>query len=143
MSTKMTEEYCFILIDDVAMNNLLSRYILKNSYPNSQIIEFTDPMLGLEYIEKNCNKTSDILHIILLDIYMPLVDGWDFLDIYDKLNEEIKTNCAIYVLSSSINNADSDKANANKNVTGYALKPLTETIITGIVHHVKKSRKYI
>lgn len=141
MSTKMTDKYCFILIDDVPMNNLLSRYILKNNYPGSQIVEFTDPLLGLEYIKDHCNNASDVLYIILLDIYMPLVDGWDFLDSYEKLNDEVKENCGIYVLSSSINKADSDKANANKNVIGYALKPLTESIISRIVHHIKESRK--
>ena len=143
MSTNITEEYCFILIDDVSMNNLLSKYILKNNYPGSQIVEFTDPLFGLEYIKEQSGKSADILYIVLLDIYMPVVDGWDFLESYDKLNDEIKKNCAIYVLSSSINKADSDKAIANKNVTGYALKPLTESIITGIVHQIKEGRKKI
>lgn len=141
MSIRMTEKYCFILIDDVSMNNLLSKYILKNNYPDSQIVEFTDPIIGLDYIKEHAGKDVNTLHIVLLDIYMPLVDGWDFLDSYEKLNDEIKEQCAIYVLSSSINKADSDRANANKNVIGYALKPLTESIITGIVHNVIEYRK--
>lgn len=136
----MNKEYCFILIDDVAMNNLLSRYILKNNYPNALVVEFTDPQLGLDYVQKECNTTNNILYIILLDIYMPVTDGWDFLDSFEKFNDDIKKNCAIYVLSSSINKADSDKAKANKYVTGYALKPLTDTIIKDIVNEIEKTK---
>ncbi len=137
----MIEEYCFILIDDVAMNNLLSRYILRNNFSNSCIIEFTDPKLGLKYIEEKCGEGTSKHYIILLDIYMPVVDGWDFLDSYDQFKDNIKNNCSVYVLSSSINKADSDKANANKNVTGYALKPLTDTLINGIVRDIKKRNR--
>jgi CheY-like chemotaxis protein len=136
----MIEEYCFILIDDVAMNNLLSRYILKNNFPNSSIIEFTDPKLGLKYIEENCDKDNSIHFITLLDIYMPVIDGWDFLDSYENFNDNIKNNCSIYVLSSSINKADSDKAIANKNVNGYALKPLTDTLVNAIVKEIEKRK---
>ncbi len=136
----MTEEYCFILIDDVAMNNLLSRYILKNNFPNSSIIEFTDPKLGLTYIEENCDNANSIHFITLLDIYMPVIDGWDFLDSYENFNDNIKKNCSIYVLSSSINKADSDKATANKNVNGYALKPLTDTLINAIVKEIENRK---
>lgn len=137
----MTASYCFVLIDDVAMNNLLSKYIVKNKYPSAQIVEFTDPLLALEYIKDQCQSDATPLHIILLDVYMPVVDGWDFLDSYQQLPEVVKNNCAVYVLSSSINKADADKANANKNVVGYALKPLTENILVGIVNKIIEVRK--
>jgi len=137
----MTESYCFVLIDDVAMNNLLSKYIVKNNYPDAQIEEFTDPLLGLKYIQDHCQTSNVSLYIILLDIYMPIVDGWDFLDSYELLPDMVKSNCAIYVLSSSINKADADKAKANKNVTGYALKPLTDSILVGMVNKIEDIKK--
>jgi CheY-like chemotaxis protein len=137
----MTEAYCFVLIDDVAMNNLLSKYIVKNSYPAAQIVEFTDPLLALQYIQDHCQDNGAPLNIILLDVYMPVVDGWDFLDSYERLPDEVKSKCAVYVLSSSINKADADRANANKNVVGYALKPLTENILVGIVNKIIEVRK--
>jgi CheY-like chemotaxis protein len=61
-----------------------------------------------------------------LDINMPVLDGWQFLEEYKKLKERIKKDITIYIVSSSDNQVDIDKAkNYEEEVTNYYLKPIS------------------
>jgi CheY-like chemotaxis protein len=57
---------------------------------------------------------------------MPIWSGWDFVEHFDKLDENIKNRFKIYMLSSSIDNNDKQRAMDNKNVVDYIEKPLTK-----------------
>ncbi|MEO8087976.1 MAG: hypothetical protein ABI763_14220 [Bacteroidota bacterium] len=70
------------------------------------------------------------LAILFLDINMP---GWDFLDNFDNLTEKIKNKIIIYMLSSSIDPSDKQKALENKNVVRYLEKPLSITAVSLIL----------
>jgi len=64
---------------------------------------------------------------------MPTLTGWDFLDEYEKFGENIKRPISIYLLSSSIDRRDWDKAKENKNVKGFLVKPMYRETILSIV----------
>jgi CheY-like chemotaxis protein len=116
--------------DDLAIN-----YFHKRLFAKAELGETITPLFnGVEALNElvrlNGSLTTDTLMLIFLDINMPVLDGWGFLDgfdeIYDKLN--YKTN--IIVLSSSINPDDIEKAKHNKYVSEYLTKPLTLDNIT-------------
>ncbi len=88
------------------------------------------PKEGLDFIEKISTKSPD--HTILfLDINMPRINGWEFLDQYEKFSEEVKMQINIYMPTSSVDRPDKEKAQGNKNVKGFLSKPLDyETIIS-------------
>jgi CheY-like chemotaxis protein len=126
--------YNFILIDDVPMNNLVTRMVIKSVYSTAQILEFTDSQKGMDYIASQtatASQTADT--IIFLDIYMPVIDGWAFMEQYDKLNDALKNKFKLYILSSSISKDDLKKAESNKNITGYVIKPFTKDTIRSLV----------
>ncbi len=54
------------------------------------------------------------------------MDGFDFLNVYNTLSETIKENCKIYMLSSSLDPTDINKAKSNENVIDFFEKPITE-----------------
>ncbi len=60
---------------------------------------------------------------------MPTWSGWDFLDNFEKLDEKIKSQIKIYILSSSIDASDKHRARENKNVVDYIEKPLSEKTV--------------
>jgi CheY-like chemotaxis protein len=129
----------FIIIDDDKLNNKLCRSILEKTYPESRITDFTDPVKGLQYISDTfSDHKSDDYAILLLDIMMPVMNAWEFLEQYDLLLESVKNRVKIYILSSSIDNVDMKKAQSNKYVEYYLIKPLTLESIKLIVHVLNK-----
>ena len=122
----------FILVDDDDFTNILHDMILKDTLGEETNIEtFNEPEKGLEFIQKNYALNSD--HTILfLDINMPRINGWEFLEQYEEFSEAIKTRIDIYILSSSCDGRDVNKAERNKNVKGFISKPLTAEVILSI-----------
>ena len=70
--------------------------------------------------------------IILLDIEMPVLDGWGFMDAFQKLPEEKRKGVTIYIVTSSIANEDVCKAKEYPEITAYISKPVTRSKI----HHI-------
>jgi CheY-like chemotaxis protein len=75
--------------------------------------------------------------VILLDINMPIMNGWQFLEEYQKRN--LKRETKIYVVSSSINQEEIDRANAYSFVDGYVFKPLTLEKVKELKEKVEKN----
>ena len=65
---------------------------------------------------------------------MPVMNGWEFLERFDELGEHTKKRIKIYILSSSVDKRDIEKAKADKNVVHYLTKPLTKETIRLITH---------
>jgi CheY-like chemotaxis protein len=64
--------------------------------------------------------------LLLLDINMPIMSGWEFLEMFDNLDFEVKDRVKICILSSSIDERDKVRSYANKNVLEFLVKPLTD-----------------
>jgi CheY-like chemotaxis protein len=129
----------FIIIDDDRINNKLCRKVIEKTYSDAGIMDFTDPVLGFEYIndtysQPDFHKTA----LLLLDISMPVMNAWDFLERFENCSDLVKTRIKIYVLSSSIDKEDMARAQSNKHVEYYLIKPLTQESIKLIVHVLQK-----
>ena len=98
----------------------------------AEIQTFNFPVKGFEYITKEYSNTDNPT-VLLLDINMPTWSGWDFLDNFEKLDEKIKKQFKIYMLSSSIDTNDKQRAKENKNVVNYIEKPLSEKTVLSIL----------
>ena len=128
----MSTDLKFILVDDDNFTNLLHDMILKDTLGEETDVEaFTRAEKGLEFIqEKYAEEFGNT--ILFLDLNMPKIDGWEFLEQYEKFSEEVKMQINIYMLSSSLDWRDKDKAAANKTIKGFFSKPLDFEIITEI-----------
>ncbi|HVO75742.1 MAG TPA: response regulator [Ignavibacteriaceae bacterium] len=123
----------FVVIDDDPVNNALCKMVIKMAVGKIDIKTFTLPEKGFEYIETEYSKNgNESTSVILLDLNMPLMSGWEFLERFDSLDEIIKKQLEIYILSSSVDPRDKARAGANKNVADYIVKPLTKEIILEI-----------
>jgi len=130
----MNEINRLILIDDDVNNNYLCRYIIKSVSKDMEILEFTSGAEGLKYLESEFNNERQIL---LLDLKMPEMDGWEFLEHYAKFDSGMRDKISLYIVSSSIDPSDKSRSEENPNVKGYVTKPLTkgtvQNMLTGLI----------
>lgn len=120
-----------LLIDDDAGNNTVSRIFLKRVVVETEIVAFTDPVKGLEYIASEY-AVNPVNTVLLLDINMPILSGWDVLAKFSDMPDDIKKYFTIFILTSSINIDDKQRAAAHPLVNAYIEKPMTIGLLKSI-----------
>ncbi len=121
-----------LLIDDNDIDNFINKKLLVKTNFAREIIEKKSAGSALDYLRATFEKNEGLPDIIFLDIMMPVMDGFDFLDEFDLLPDEIKNNCKIIMLSSTESFKDLNRANSNKYVYKFLNKPLTEMVLAAI-----------
>jgi response regulator RpfG family c-di-GMP phosphodiesterase len=121
----------YILVDDDPFNNLISNMEIESALGEVDIKTFEIPEEGLAFIQNEYIK-SLMPTILFLDINMPTLTGWEFMERYEKFSEAIKKEISIYILSSSVDPLDMDKAEANQYIKGFISKPLESEVILSI-----------
>lgn len=112
-----------LLIDDDPLNNLINRKLIARVLPEVAVTEDIDARKALDRI--NNDFTPDL---ILLDLNMPGMNGWEFLEQFQKMGKEI----TVCILTSSIDSADYRKAQRFKQVKKYIEKPLNSNKIAAL-----------
>lgn len=124
----------FLIIDDDPINNMICSAVVKKDFPEIPINTFEKPEEGLEYINQEYELTETKLPtILLLDINMPVISGWQFLERFKNFNASVKECITIYILSSSISDKDIEQAETNPLVKGYLQKPFTSQTLHLII----------
>jgi len=114
-----------IIDDDSIYVNLIKKIIETKKLCDNLLI-FNDGKDGIDYFESLLqNFTKDnIPEVILLDINMPIMDGWEFIERFTKIKNKFHRQITLYVVSSSINVTDVDKAKSLSSVENYLVKPV-------------------
>jgi len=126
---------CILLVDDDEPTNFLNKMILED-VNCAQNIEVADSGISaLNYLESSacCNGASASPDLIFLDINMPAMNGWEFLERYSTLEQQRKANVVIVMLTTSLNPDDRVKASKIPDVSGFETKPLTAEKLQSIL----------
>ncbi|MBK5277531.1 MAG: response regulator, partial [Bacteroidia bacterium] len=99
------------------------------------IHQFASGDAALRYITANCDIPTNLPDIILLDINMPVTDGWMFLDSYRKIKTTLSKDIVIYVVTSSIDQRDIEHSKQYHEVKGFISKPLEMERIKKMLSH--------
>ena len=123
----MTQFNTVLIIDDDEISNFVSHKLIEQSQFAKNIISYDSAESALSFIqEKIKNDIDNLPDLILLDINMPIMNGWMFLEEYSVLMEGVNKKVELYMLSSSVYSKDFDIASKNEFVSGYLVKPLSK-----------------
>ncbi|MBZ9731370.1 response regulator [Salegentibacter sp. JZCK2] len=111
----------YLFIDDDQITTLINKRIFQKEFPEENTYDFSSASLALNFLNENGNR-KNLLFIIFLDINMPEINGWEFMEILEKDFSHL--NIIIHLLTSSIDQNDQKKAQGYKSVDSYILKPL-------------------
>jgi CheY-like chemotaxis protein len=121
---------CILLVDDDPDDNFFHQIIINEMNMVDTIDIARNGIEALEYLQKeNCIPPD----IIFLDLNMPKMNGWEFLEKYKHLSKEQKAKALIIILTTSANPEHIEKAKEIEDVTGFETKPLTKEMLTEIL----------
>lgn len=121
-----------MIIDDNNIDLYITkRLIIKNNF-GKKVLEFVDAKEALNYLQNNQDNISLMPQIIFIDIYMPGMSGFEFMESYDKLSATLKTYCKVYIISSTIDEYDIERSRLDKNLTAFQVKPITKDFLESI-----------
>lgn len=118
-----------LIIDDDQINNFLFSRIIKLSDISQNIHTELSAKVALRSILENIDANQKLPDIIFLDINMPIMNGWEFLNEYQKIPKCVRNNIKLYMLSSSVCHEDINKSKEYEDVVDYISKPLTKEIL--------------
>ncbi len=130
-----------MMIDDDDLNNYITTKIIEHAGLAKEVDCYVAAEKALQVLTENSLIDEGISpDIILLDISMYKMDGWQFLYQYEQLNENYSKKIHLFILTTSIMEADMIKAQKLKHVEGFYHKPLTMPIIDDIRKKVFASK---
>lgn len=124
------------LVDDDKIFRFTASKTLQAAAITDKILQFDNGSDALQYLRNNLKNTESLPDFIFLDINMPQIDGWMFLDDYDELKGGLTKPIRIYMVSSSIDPKDISRAKNNSNVKGYVIKPVTREKFAELLRQV-------
>jgi CheY-like chemotaxis protein len=124
------------LVDDDYIYVLLTKRTLQQTNLVENIKVFGNGLEAIEYLSANCDNPSHLPEVILLDLSMPIMDGWQFMEEFILLKPRIGKKITIYIISSSITPSDLIKAREISEVSDYYIKPVSKEQFINLLRRV-------
>ncbi|MCX6351318.1 MAG: response regulator [Bacteroidetes bacterium] len=112
------------LVDDDDIFVYLTKKIFASTELKTDIKVFHDGLAAIDFLKANAGKPEMFPDIIFLDLNMPVMDGWEFLDEFKDIYPSLGKNIMLYIVSSSISPHDLERAKSISVVTDFCIKPL-------------------
>jgi CheY-like chemotaxis protein len=121
----MTErKSTLIVVEDNKLDSYIIERVIKGYDSSAEVLVFYKAEKALGHLQERSTHATNETFILLVDISMPDIDGWQFLEAFEELPERTKASCRLYMLTSSILPNDKLKARSMSRVMDYFNKPL-------------------
>ncbi len=128
---KQVKNAC-IIDDDEIFRFILKKHI-KNQNLAENILCFENGREALEYMKANRLENDNLPDVIFLDINMPIMDGWDFVVEYNELKKQIVKDATVFMISSSVDDRDINRAIDSDVISEYVAKPVDKQRISDLM----------
>ena len=118
------KQHTICLIDDDRIYQFTAKKIIESTGLGKHILSFYNGDEAITYLQENIENVDLLPDIIFLDINMPVMDGWQFLETFKILQLKVSKPIFIYMVSSSVDDNDIKKSKEYFNVTDYIIKPI-------------------
>ena len=127
------------LIDDDAVINMINKKIISLTFPSLKVSSYIHAGVALDRLKQWAeSEPSQLPDFIFLDINMPELDGWEFLDEFMKLPAAVQEKVQVIMLTSSIDISDIAKSRTYRPVIDFLSKPLNpDRLNTLMINHRK------
>lgn len=123
-----------MIIDDTEVDTYITAKILSNNNFGRTLFKFSEAVMALKYLQDNQENMELLPEVIFVDIYMPIMTGFEFMKAYDYLPAAFKKHCKAFIISSTTDIRDITRAHNDKNVVAFQEKPITNEFLRKIVH---------
>ena len=118
-----------LIVDDDEVNNFICENIIKKAQFSETVSSFSNPRECLSYLNDLEEGSKDIPELIFLDLNMPILNGWEYLSEFSKLEKPFCKDISFIILSSTIYQEDIKKSLEIERVLDFISKPLTKSIL--------------
>ena len=129
----MTKLNCVLLVEDDDTTNFYNQFIIERSQLATQVSVVTNGLEALQYLQRAGEGKAFPPDLILLDINMPVMDGFEFIEKYEQLPNEWKSKILVVMLTTSLHPADIERAKGHASIAEYFYKPLLEQNLSELV----------
>lgn len=117
------------IIDDDSIHQRIAQIMIEKHQLFEKYTSYTDAEKAYNFLKENIKNVDSLPDIILLDLNMPVTDGWDFLDLYENIKNDLEKLIRIFIVTSSVDDKDKLKAKTYSSVVGFISKPLSPDIL--------------
>ncbi|MCC8426839.1 response regulator [Mucilaginibacter sp. UR6-11] len=129
-------ELSFIVIDDTELDHFIARKMITNANSAFHVRSFMDASQALEHIMVDGHDDSIKVVLLFLDIYMPLMNGFQFVEAFEKLDQAIQDKYYIVALTSSIEISDINRISSYHSFRARITKPITADELKELLNKV-------
>lgn len=122
-----------ILVDDNDIDIVVNSKLLRLANLTEEIQSFTNGPEAIDHIATSAEVLKEKLNVLLLDIQMPQVDGFETLQRFEQLDDDLRGAFKVFMLSSSIDRSDIEKAEQNKEIVKVLEKPLDVYLLKRLI----------
>lgn len=133
----MEKPFTLAIIDDELLYHHLIRHSVRKIKPDARILSFYNGYDALVFLKEQAGDAEELPDLVLLDINMAKMDGWQFIDTYETL-PPLKISPVVYMCSASILEADALLASRHKLLKGYLAKPVTLEMLQQLINDWEK-----
>ena len=134
----MKNPFVISIVDDDDIYRYSIMRTLKDLNVTKKILVFRDGEEAIDFMLDNLGNSQDLPDVIFLDINMPIMDGFEFMEEYVKIKPKVGKKITVYMISSSVNPVDLEKAKSISEISDYIIKPIKAEKLVSIIKELEQ-----